>query len=510
MQILTAQATRLMEAETVREGFGYRQLMENAGRAAAGRIWASYGKPDLPVAVFCGKGNNGGDGLVVARRLCEAGARVWAVLAGGPPKTEDAAYMLTLLEGLPVTLVENVEEGISILPSAGLVVDALFGIGFHGELRPPYDEVVSAINRASVPVVSLDVPSGLDSDSGRASSLHVHADLTITFSTRKPVHEVYPAKDSCGRVEVAQVGIPPEILCRMDSETSGIGEEAVRRCFPPRRANTNKGDYGKLLCVTGSQGMTGAAYLSVSAALRCGAGLVYLAAPREACTILAARLTEPVLCPLPQTEGGTLSAEGAPVLRSRLRASSACLIGCGLGCNPDTRKIVEDLLVHATVPIVLDADGINCAAEHIDIWKRAGAPLILTPHPGEMARLTGMSIEEIQADRLQAARSFATEHGVILVLKGAGTVIGLPDGRCLINTTGNPGMAKGGSGDLLAGMIASFLAQGMSPRDAAMCGVYLHGKAGDQTAAALSAQAMLPSDLLDRLPALFLEIETQG
>ena len=226
--------------------------------------------------------------------------------------------------------------------------------------------------------MSLDVPSGLDSDSGFVPEVCIHADLTVSFSTLKPAHAVYPAKDVCGRILVAPVGIGEDIIEQEESQISGIGEEAVRCCFSPRRKNTNKGDFGKLLCVVGSMGMTGAAFLSVSAALRCGVGLLYLAAPKDACTILAGRLTEPVLCPLPQTEGGTLSADSAPVLRSRLRASSACLIGCGLGCNGDTQKIVEDLLLHSATPIVLDADGINCAAKHIDIWKRAGAPLVVT------------------------------------------------------------------------------------------------------------------------------------
>lgn len=510
MRILTAKATRNIEAKAVKQGTGYRQLMENAGTAAAELIWEAYPNIDGPVVVLCGKGNNGGDGFVAARRLCQKGVKVSVVLAGGPPKTGDAAHMRALLTDLPVSVTEDLEEGAALLSRAGLIVDAMFGIGFHGELRAPYDRLVLAVNQAKAPVVSLDVPSGLDSDSGFVPEVCIHADLTVSFSALKPVHAVYPAKEACGRILVAPVGIGEDIVEQEESQISGISEKSVRRCFSPRRQNTNKGDFGKLLCVVGSVGMTGAAFLSVSAALRCGAGLVYLAAPKDACTILAGRLTEPVLCLLPQTAGGTLSADGAPVLRSRLRAASACLIGCGLGCNGDTQKIVEDLLLHSTAPIVLDADGINCAAKHIDIWKRAGAPLVLTPHPGEMARLTGKSIGEIQSRRLESAREFAVEHGVVLVLKGAGTVIGLPDGRCLVNATGNPGMAKGGSGDLLAGMIASFLAQGMAPEKAAMCGVYLHGKAGDRTAKDLSEQAMLPSDLLSRLPALFLEIETQG
>lgn len=510
MRILTAKATRNIEAKAVEQGIGYRQLMENAGTAAADLIWEAYSNIDGPVVVLCGKGNNGGDGFVVARRLCQKGAMVSVVLAGGPPKTEDAAHMRALLTDLPVSVTEDWEEGLVLLSRAGLIVDAMFGIGFHGELRAPYDRLVFAANEAKAPIVSLDVPSGLDSDSGFVPEVCIHADLTVSFSTLKPAHAVYPAKDVCGRILVAPVGIGEDIIEQEESQISGIGEEAVRCCFSPRERNTNKGDFGKLLCVVGSMGMTGAAFLSVSAALRCGVGLLYLAAPKDACTILAGRLTEPVLCPLPQTEGGTLSADSAPVLRSRLRASSACLIGCGLGCNGDTQKIVEDLLLHSATPIVLDADGINCAAKHIDIWKRAGAPLVVTPHPGEMARLTGKSVAEIQSRRLESAREFAVEHGVVLVLKGAGTVVGLPDGRCLVNATGNPGMAKGGSGDLLAGMIASFLAQGMAPEKAAMCGVYLHGKAGDRAAEDLSEQAMLPSDLLSRLPALFLEIETQG
>ena len=262
-----------------------------------------------------------------------------------------------------------------------------------------------------------------------------------------------------------------------------------------------------MLAVCGSYGMAGAALLALKAALRCGAGLATAAVPRSIYPIMAAGLPEAVFVPLPETPEGQTALAALPLLRERLKKTNALLIGCGLGTGGQMTAVVEDLLRCADCPVVLDADGINAAAGHIDIGKTTRAPLVLTPHPGEMARLLGSTVAQVQENRVEAARQYAEKHGVVVVLKGNRTVIAAPGRPLLINTTGNAGMATGGSGDALAGLIASFLAQGMEPYHAAMCGVHLHGLAGDRAAARLSQHAMLPSDLIDELGGLFLRLE---
>lgn len=289
-------------------------------------------------------------------------------------------------------------------------------------------------------------------------------------------------------------------------EIASEGARIALDMLRPRGPETNKGDYGRLLSVCGSEGMAGAAAMSALSALRCGAGIVEAALPRPIYPIVAALAPEAVFTLLDLSGDGELTPSARSALRAALSRASACLVGCGLGKGPAARELVPLLLGETPVPLVLDADGINLAAEHIDVLKTAHAPLILTPHPGEMARLLNAAAKDVQENREDCARSFAREHGVTLVLKGAGTLVASPDGRLYRNATGNPGMAKGGSGDVLAGMIASFLAQGAAPFEAAAGAVYLHGLAGDRCAARLSQCAMLPTDLIGALPELFLEL----
>ena len=286
----------------------------------------------------------------------------------------------------------------------------------------------------------------------------------------------------------------------------GEGLRMLQSMLRPRDAESNKGDYGRLLCVCGSEGMAGAAVMSVGAALRCGAGIVEEALPRSIYAVVASRLIEAVYTLLDPVPDGSLPPPEEEKLLASLARSSACLVGCGLGRSPAARSEVFGVIRRSTVPMVVDADGINLVAEHIDVLREAKAPLILTPHPGEMGRLLGTGAAEVQSRREECARGFAKEHNVILVLKGAGTLVASPEGRLYRNTTGNPGMARGGSGDVLAGMIASFLAQGIGAFEAAAGAVYLHGLAGDRCAARLSQYGMLPTDMIGALPDLFREI----
>lgn len=286
----------------------------------------------------------------------------------------------------------------------------------------------------------------------------------------------------------------------------GEGLRTLRAMLRPRPADSNKGDYGRLLCVCGSEGMAGAAAMCVSAALRCGAGLVEAALPASIYPVVASRLAEPVFTLLHPLPDGSPSGGDEAALSGAAARADAVLVGCGLGKSGAARAAVSAVLRQAAVPVILDADGINIAAEHINVLEACGAPLILTPHPGEMARLLGTTAADVQSRREEAARGFSAGHGVVLVLKGAGTLVAAPDGRLYRNATGNPGMAKGGSGDVLAGMIASFAAQGIAPYDAAVGAVYLHGLAGDRCAARKSQSAMLPTDLIGMLPELFQKI----
>ena len=349
--------------------------------------------------------------------------------------------------------------------------------------------------------MSLDLPSGVNADNGQAAAHAVQANQTVAFAALKPAHAVYPGRGLCGEIVLADIGIRRSDIQAMDTPFETMTRQQVGTLLPRRQKDTNKGDFGKLLCICGSDGMTGAACLSAAAAVRCGAGLCTLAAPAQVQAAVASKLNEPTMLLLPQH----LGEKDLDTLVKRLAVSSACLLGCGLGQGERTTKLLQTVLAHANCPVILDADGINCLASDIDMIKTATAPVILTPHMGEMARLAGFSIEQVLADRLSIAQSFAKEHGVVLVLKGAGTIVATPDGRARICTHGNAGMSKGGSGDVLAGMIASFAAQGIRPADAAVCGVYLHACAGDRAARRLSQYAMTPTDMIGELGGLFLE-----
>lgn len=504
---------REIERKAVSSGLDLLRLMENAGSAAARQIREKYTVNGMPIVIVCGKGNNGGDGFVIARKLRDEGAKVTVVLACGDPATDDALEMFSRIQETEIAIINLETEpyiATNSVKEASLVVDAVYGIGFHGSLPDYLRSLFRLINASSVPVVSVDVPSGLNADTGEADADVLKADVTVTFTAMKTGLASEAGREYGGNILVAAIGINPSLLTSYVNEQTAITLEMVRKCFHERPADSNKGSYGRLLAVCGSRGMAGAAVLSVRAALRCGVGLAVSVLPRSLYPIAAAQMCEPVFCLLDEAENGDFAPGAFKGLGEQVRRASAVLIGCGLGTSEGAEALLLGCLSGATCPIVLDADGINIAARHINILKTAHAPLILTPHPGEMARLTGLGIDEVQANRSEIARRFAESYGVTLVLKGHETLIASPGRPLLKNETGNPGMATGGSGDVLAGMIASFLAQGMEPLQAAMCGVHLHGLAGDRTAARLSQHAMLPSDMIDELGALFLILENRS
>lgn len=509
MRVLTAAQIRAVEERAVDTGLDYLRLMENAGSACA-RFIAEKAQITVEshtaVTVVCGKGKNGGDGFVIARKLYDKGAQVCILLAMGQPAAADALEMYTRATALPVEVVRydtQRELALEKLRTAQVLVDAIFGIGFYGSPNEETAQLLREMSASPALKIAIDMPSGVNCDVSLAPEGAFHADCTAAISTLKPAHVLYPAAALSGEVSVVRIGIPDGCYEDEDGMLFSIEENAVRSWFAPRDPVSNKGDYGHLLSVCGSRNMPGAAVLAARGAVSMGVGLVTAAFPEGAYAAVAAKLTEPLLLPLYANRQGSFAQAALPELRAAAEKASAVLIGCGLGVNDDTAYLVSELLSAVTCPVVLDADGINIAAAHIDILRAAKAPLILTPHPGEMARLCGCTAAEIQADRAGAARRFAREHGVTLVLKGANTVIA--DGRSaslLVNRTGNPGMAKGGSGDLLAGMLASLAAQGMEPLKAAAAAVYLHGLAGDEAAKRYSMCGMTPTLMAAELPVL--------
>ncbi len=515
MKVLTTLQMKMAEAAANMNDTSYLRLMENAGAACAKAIREEYGiSQDRPqkITVVCGRGNNGGDGYVIARKFSEIGCPVTVILAGGSPITELSQEMFSRIEQMPINMITfdvNKSSALDTLLKSDVIVEAVFGIGLTREVTDIYAELFRYINSSSAYKVSIDVPGGVNSDTGEIMGEAVNADLTVAICAAKPCHVLLPGSKNCGKIRVVNIGITEE-----EQRVSGepycysIDKEFVESLLPSRNLISNKGNFGHALSICGCKSMAGAAVLSAIGAVRSGAGLVTAAFPECAYPAISSKITSPLLLPLEFNEAGTLSADSIPKIKKAMVKSTAVLIGCGLGMNRDTASVLYDVITSTTVPIVIDADGINIISHNINVLKAAKVPVILTPHPGEMSRLTGMSIEKIQSDRIQTAIDFAHKHNVIVVLKGANTVVALPDEKsAFVNTTGNPGMAKGGSGDLLAGMITGFLASGIKPANAAILSVYLHGLAGDIAAQKYSVTAMSPLDTANCLPFALSEIE---
>ncbi len=461
------------------------------------------------VGVLCGPGNNGGDGVAAARILMGMGCRVRAFLVGDRSKmTPDERAMEEKLQEAGGVLEDyrpRDQEQSFWLSQCDCLVDALFGVGLS---RPIEGDFLFAVHlmqdRPDLRrVVSCDIPSGVHADTGEVLGEAVHAGVTVTFTCAKPGHYLGDGAEYTGELRIRDIGIPDELLFGPEARERFL-VKAVEGTFtiPRRKPNSHKGDYGKLFLLAGSEGYTGAPVLAASAAVRSGAGLAFLGVPREIYPIVAVKCSSAMPFPLPERYGEILE---------KARSCDAALIGPGLGRAPKTEKLVRALLEDLEIPVVLDADGINALAGHMDILDRRKALTVLTPHDGEFARLTGSALP-IQ-NRLAAAQSFARDHHCILVLKGHRTIIAAPDGRAWINTSGNPGMAKGGSGDVLAGMIASFLGQkqlmqsGRRTAEWVAGAVYLHGSAGDKAAQKFGEYGMTPEDLIGCIPETLKERE---
>ncbi len=504
--LCTAEEMRNLDSATI-NGLGIPGvvLMEHAGlgvvRAMEKRFGGLRGKRLL---VFAGKGNNGGDGFVVARWARRLGAHPLVLLLTSLDRLKgDALVNAQVWKRLsPNALVEvsdsNAFQG--VFDNTDLVVDAILGTGLSSGARGLAAEAIEAINSSGVPVVAVDLPSGLASDTGAIPGPAVRAELSVTFGLPKVAHWCYPARELVGDLEVVDIGIPPAFV-----EAGTFGAYLVEKrdllpLLPKRPPQAHKGRYGHLLVLTGSPGKLGAGIMASLSALRVGAGLVTAGVPRGLNLAFEAATMEPMSVPLLETDQGTISFEALDQVLELCNGKSAVAIGPGMGTHPSTGELVRALVERLDIPVVVDADGLNLLASQVEVLSKAKAPLILTPHPGEMARLTGSSTKEIQENRLELARGFATEHKVVVVLKGAGTITASPGGTCYLNPTGTPGMASGGSGDVLTGTIGGLLCQGVPPLEAAWAGVYLHGRAGELAEEEKGEYGMIAGDVLGALP----------
>ena len=485
-------------------------LMENAGlevcEAAARMLSGVEGRPILVVS---GKGNNGGDGFVAARHLTDAGADVTIAIAADVDQIKgDARTNLEIVFRMGIRCLEiyEVSDLRDPMDSCDLIIDALLGTGIKGAVTGLAAEIIGAINASGKPVLAVDLPSGVNADTGELAGPCIDAIETVTLALPKLGVVSCPAAKYAGYLTVGDIGVPDALVEKMDLKLDLITDDMVRDLLPAREPDAHKGTYGHLAVFAGSVGMTGAACLSSEAAARVGAGLVTLGCPWSLNDILEVKLTEAMTVPLPETGTRGLARDAVDASRDLLKRCNSVAVGPGLGRDPDTVRFVHAILPKLDHPMVIDADGLNAVAENTEIFSQLRARAVITPHPGEMSRLTGTETAVIQSDRLMAAREAAAKFGVVVVLKGAGTVIAAPDGRAFVNLTGNAGMASGGMGDVLTGAIGGFLAQGLSALDAAICGVYLHGIAGDLAAEDLGVAGLLASDLLPRLPMAIREV----
>lgn len=481
MKVLEKELIKLSEQEDVKNGaHTYKELMYLAGQKAFDIISNKFDIINKKIAVICGNGNNGGDGFVIARKLYEHGAAVTVINVFGNPTTEEANFYYKELA--PIKITDIFEDDYDI------IIDAVFGIGLNRELNLKTTELFKKINESKAVKISVDIPSGVEANTGKILGAAIKAQLTITFIALKPCFLLPPANNYCGEVIVADIEVTPISYNYLTNEKPN---------FKPREHNSHKGNFGTGLLICGSYGMAGAAILSAKAALRSGIGIAKCVVCDKIYPILSSGVPEAVCIPVKQNKKGTLSRKIN--IEKLLTKTSAVLIGCGIGKNTVTEIILNKLLTKCEVPIVIDADGINSLCNNIELLKKAKASVILTPHPAEMARLCGVCVEEIEANRISYAKNFAKEYGCSLILKGANTIIAEPSGEITFNTNGNPGMATAGSGDVLAGIIVSLLSQGFSPEFSAKAAVFLHGEAGDKAAKLKGERAMIASDIIEML-----------
>ncbi|MBW2094880.1 MAG: NAD(P)H-hydrate dehydratase [Deltaproteobacteria bacterium] len=517
MRLVKAAEMQQMDRMTIEEiGIPGIVLMENAGRSAA-RFFLEHFTPSFndSVVLLCGRGNNGGDGYVVARYLHQAGLDVSiAILSQLDRITGDARTNLDIIRKMDLALHEipdgeTWEDFRHRLHHSKCIVDAILGTGLNAPVRGFYRTVIDDLNKLQKPVMSIDVPSGLNADSGQVMGVAVKADLTVTFGFPKLGQVVFPGAGLVGRLVRIDIGIPACVSEKIPHHFSLTEPSNLKDSFSLEAADIHKGTRGHLLVLAGSTGKTGAAALTALGGLRAGAGLVTLGIPETLNAILEEKLTEAMTVPLPETGGGNLSTKAWGDIQALFQGKTAVALGPGLSTHPETVGLVKKVVAECPLPMVIDADGLNALAGCMDILKEAAARTILTPHPGEMSRISGLETTAIQKDRVFAATGFVQTHGCYLVLKGARSLIAMPDGRLYVNPTGSPALSSGGSGDVLTGLIGGFLARRFPPAKAAIGGPYIHGLAADLLAEQKGSTGVLAGELLQTIPPIIAHI-TRG
>lgn len=512
MRILTAEAMREVDRAAIEDlGIPSLVLMENAAIGVVEALGKAFGEEAESVAIFCGPGNNGGDGLAVARHLSVRGWEVRVFLVtGGRQLSADAEVQLGICRKAELPILEVAGEerlgpALEAAAECDVVVDALFGTGLTRPLEGLFAQVVDAINELPAPCVAVDLPSGLSASEAQPIGPHVEADLTVTFAAPKVAHVFPPAADAVGEMVVTDLGIPPRLVNEVEEDDGDLhllmGEE-LADLLPEREPGSHKGDYGHALIVAGSPGKAGAAILAARAAVRAGAGLVTVGVPEPIVQTVDLGSIESMTLGLPAGASGQIADEAVGTVLDAAEGKAVLALGPGLGQEAETQTAIRRLVLDCPLPVVIDADGLNAFAGHAGDLTSRRAETVLTPHPGELGRLLGVSTAQIQEDRVAAARGAAEETGAIVVLKGHLSLIASGT-AVFVNPTGNPGMATGGSGDVLTGLIAGLIAQGLDALDASVLAVYLHGLAGDLAAGRLGEIALAASDLIELLPAAF-------
>lgn len=481
MKVLTASQIKTAEQNAVQRGiFSYAQLMKNAGTSAANEIKRRYDIKDKKILVICGNGNNGGDGLVIAANLQNSGADVSLAFPLGFPSTKTA---LTLKNDVNnVKIIKEIDDNFDF------VIDALFGIGLNRKLTDEIAALIEKINKFNCVKIAVDLPSGVFCDGGDVS-IAFKSDLTLTFTAYKICQLIPPCSKYCGKTVVLDIGLPvEEYVYKTIEEPKKI----------KREKHSHKGTFGTALLICGSYGMCGAEILATQAALRSGVGIAKAIVCDKNYTAFTSDVPEAVVLPVRIHKNGS-PIVSRKVLASALNRSNALLIGCGLGQSKSAKDLIFKTLKSTKIPTVIDADGINAVASNINIIRKINAPVIITPHPAEMARLCNATVSDIESNRIKFAKEFAVENNCYLLLKGTNSIIATPKGEIWFNTTGNDGLSTGGSGDVLSGMIVSRLAQGYAPFDALANSVYLHGKTADVLSKSISTRAILPTDIIEGL-----------
>jgi len=467
-------------------------LMENAALNVVKIALEMLKEKDAgKIAVIAGKGNNGGDAFAAARHLMRNFSTEIISLADRDSVSGDAGTFLDILENLGADIKyctgpDSVSEIRNIINSSDLIIDGIFGTGIRGDIRGFYADVISAINESGKRILSVDIPSGINGETGQVCNAAVKAEKTVTFSLPKPGLYQYPGREYAGDIIIADIGIPFEAMEKVNITGELLDADFLLPHLPDRPKDGHKGTFGRVLIITGSKGMTGAGTLAALSAFKTGSGLVYLAVPGSLAAIYGSTVPEAVLFPL-KDQSGIISDDETGFLINKAESMDAVVIGPGLSQEPQIERLVNDLVANCRVPVVIDADALNVL--NLQSLRKRSSPAVLTPHPGEFARLNGSSIGEIQEDRVRKAVQFSMQNNAIVVLKGAGTVVACPDGKYFINTTGHHCLAVAGSGDVLAGMIGSFIGQRV-PADMAAClGVFIHGKCGEVLAEKNNGQA---------------------